>query len=179
MRPAARVAGVKTLVALNLAQQHASVFADRLHDIPRLEQIGVDGRVLAFALLITLATALAVSLFPASQLSEAGLNRALNDIGKGALGSAGGRRLRSAFVVLEVALALSMVIGATLLIRSFVSLSSRDPGFRTGKVMTLQLSLPARKYVSRSRPRPSTTSCWSGSRGCPGSSRPASPGGCR
>jgi putative ABC transport system permease protein len=139
--------GVRVLVRLNLAQEHASFLADRLHDIPRLEQAGIDLRVLGFTLLVTLATALVVSLVPVSQLSEDGLSRALNEGGKGALGAGSGRRLRAAFVVAQVALALSLVIGAMLLIRSFVTLSRRDPGFRAAHLMTFQLSLPARQYA--------------------------------
>jgi putative ABC transport system permease protein len=136
--------GVRVLVALNLAQENPSFLADRLHDVPRLDQIGIDGRVVAFAALAGLVTAMIVSLLPALQLSERSLMRALAGTGKGDAGS--GLRLRAGFVVAQVALALTLVIGAGLMIRSFSRLLHLDPGFRGDHVATFQLFLPGAKY---------------------------------
>jgi putative ABC transport system permease protein len=138
---------VKVLVALNLARQNPSFLADRLHDVPRLDQVGIDGRVLAFTALVSLAAAVVVSLFPALQLSERSLTRVLDNGSKGTLGGGGGRRLRQMLVVAEVAVALTLVIGAGLLIRSFERLARLDPGFRSEGVMTFQVSLPLMKYL--------------------------------
>jgi putative ABC transport system permease protein len=135
---------VRVLVALQLAQENPSFLADRLHDVPRLDQIGLDGRVVAFAAALGLLTAVIVSLLPALQLSEKSLMRVLTGIGKG--DSGGGLRLRGAFVVVQVALALTLVISAGLLIRSFSRLVHLDPGFRSDRVVTFQISLPMAKY---------------------------------
>src|SRR6185295_1630283 len=138
---------IKVLVALNLAQQNPSVLADRVHEVPRLAQVGIDRRVVLFAGLVSLAAAVIVSLFPALQVSEKGLVRLLKDGGKGQLGLSGGLRLRSLFVVAGVAIALTLVIGAGLLIRSFNRRVQVDSGFRSDPVLTFQLSLPMMRYL--------------------------------
>jgi putative ABC transport system permease protein len=142
---------VRVLVALELAQENPSFLADRLHDVPRLDQIGLDGRVVAFEALAGLVTAVIVSLLPALQLSERSLMRVLTGVGKGGVGGSGGGglRLRRGFVVVQVALALTLVIAAGLLIRSFSRLMHLDPGFRSDHVVTFQLSLPITKYQER------------------------------
>ncbi len=141
------VVAVRMLVVLNLAQQNPSFLADRLHDVPRLDQVGIDGRVVAFALVAGLVAAVIVSLFPALQLSERSLMRVLNGASKGGPGS--GLRLRRLFVVAQVAIALTVVIGAGLLIRSFSRLIRLEPGFRSDHVVTFQISLPMMKYFNR------------------------------
>jgi putative ABC transport system permease protein len=114
--------------------------ADRT-PIPRLETAALDWRVLAFTLVVSLVAAIAFGLTPALFASRPDLHEALKD---GARSSSGrGGRLRAAFVVVEVALALVLLAGAGLLLRSFRSLVAVDPGFRAQRVLTLQVSLPS------------------------------------
>ncbi|HTQ81056.1 MAG TPA: FtsX-like permease family protein, partial [Thermoanaerobaculia bacterium] len=144
--------GVKVMVALCLAQQNTSFLADRLHDIPRLEGVGIDGRALLFAFLASLAVAVLVSLVSAAQVlgsrEQRGLGRVLSDGGKGEIGGGSrlGLHLRRAFIVAEVALALGVVVGAGLLARSYATLVHRPPGFTGERTLTFQVTLPLRRY---------------------------------
>jgi predicted permease len=141
---------VRSMVALSLAQENSSFLGDRLHDIPRLEQVTIDLRALGFALLASLVVAVLVSLLPAFQLFSGSERRGLGQLlvagGKGALGRGRGLAVRRAFIVAEVALALGLVVGAGLLLRSYDTLGRRSPGFRTDRRLSFQVSLPARKY---------------------------------
>src|SRR4029077_12296248 len=87
-------------------------------DIPRLAQVSIDFRVLSFTLLISLLTGILFGLAPAAQFSKVDLNDALKEGSRGASAGRGGRRTRSTLVVAEVALALVLLIGAGLLIRT-------------------------------------------------------------
>jgi putative ABC transport system permease protein len=119
--------------------------------IDHLAEVRIDGRVLAFALLASLASGLIFGLAPALQPARRNLHEPLKEGGNRTAGSAGGRGshwLRRFLVVSEVALALVLITGATLLVRSFVGLLERPPGFDTGNVLTMKLSLPPAKYGS-------------------------------
>ena len=113
-------------------------------DIPRLEQVALDGWVLLFALGITLATSLVFGLLPAWQFSRPDLQASLKEGGRSGRTAASGR-LRSALVVSEVALALVLLVGAGLLLRSFQSALAVDPGFKPEGVLTFQIELPMGK----------------------------------
>jgi putative ABC transport system permease protein len=116
--------------------------------IPRLDEIGVDGTVVAFATVVALGTGLLFGLIPAIQITRADLGSTLRE---GARGSGSGRaanRARRTLVVSEMALAVTLLVGAGLLIRSFAALTSVDPGFRTERLVTFELSPPASSYPS-------------------------------
>ena len=104
--------------------------------------ITIDVRVLGFTLLISLLTGLLFGVVPALQLSRPDLNISLKE--GGVAGAFRGRGLRSALMVSEVALAIVLLIGAGLLIRSFVKLLEVDPGYRAENLLTARLSLPSR-----------------------------------
>jgi putative ABC transport system permease protein len=109
--------------------------------VPRLGEVGLDGRVVAFTLIVSLGTGVAFGLVPALLASRPDLNDALKD---GSRGSAGGRgRLRRALVVTEVALSMVLLVGTGLMARSFLRLREVDPGFRGEHVLTMTVSLPA------------------------------------
>jgi putative ABC transport system permease protein len=120
------------------------VFADSL---PRAGEIGLDGRVVGFTLLISLLTGIVFGLPPALQSASAELQTALKE--SGAAG-AGPQRywLRGALVVLEVAASLVLLAGAGLLIRSFARLQQADVGFRPEHVLTMGVALPPAKYTT-------------------------------
>jgi putative ABC transport system permease protein len=104
-----------------------------------------DGRVMAFALVLTAATGLCFGLVPAVQASRADLDGILKEAGRGGSGSAG-HRFRDALVVAEVTLALVLLVGAGLLLRSAVALQRAELGFRPDHVLTAEFRLPAAKY---------------------------------
>jgi len=116
-----------------------------LSKIPRIDEVTVDGRVLVFTLLVAAATGAVLGLVPAFQLSRANFHGALKEGGKG---SAGGRGnlARRALVVLEVAVALVVLLGAGLMVQSYRRLARVDPGFKTDNVLTLEVFLPVAKY---------------------------------
>jgi putative ABC transport system permease protein len=117
-----------------------------LGQIPRAESIEVDGSVLAFTLLVSVATGLIFGLAPALQASRADLNSTLKDGARGTMGS-GGHRLRGALVISEVALSLLLLVGAGLLIKSFWRLQQVDPGFDSQNLLSVEVSLPVAKYL--------------------------------
>ena len=114
-------------------------------NIPRLREVVIDPRVLAFTFGVSLATGILFGLLPALQASRPDLNDALKE---GARGSSGGRVrvFRNVFVVAEVSLALVLLIGAALMIRSFFRLHQVKPGFVTENVLTMRVQLPSAKY---------------------------------
>jgi putative ABC transport system permease protein len=114
-------------------------------DLPGVDAARIDGRVLLFALLLSVATAAIFGLAAALATSRGDLTRALKE-GGGAGVSTRGRLLRDVFVVTEVALALVLLSGAGLLIRSFVRLQNVDPGLNPRNVLTMRVQLPGSKY---------------------------------
>ncbi|CAA9252701.1 MAG: Acidobacterial duplicated orphan permease (function unknown) [uncultured Chthoniobacterales bacterium] len=114
-------------------------------NIPRLSEISIDLRVLAFTFGISLLTGVLFGMIPALQASRPDLNDALKE---GSRGSTGGRSrtLRNVFVVTEVALALILLIGAGLMIRSFMQLQSVQTGFNPENVLTMRAQLPKKGY---------------------------------
>ncbi len=115
-------------------------------NIPRLENIRLDGRALGFTILLSLLTGLIFGLAPALQTSQLELSESLKEGGRTGSGGQRAQRIRGAFIVAEVALTLALLVGAGLLIRSFLRLQEVSPGFRTDHLLTLQLRLPRTKY---------------------------------
>jgi predicted permease len=115
-------------------------------NIPRLHEIKLDARVLAFTLGVSLVTGLVFGLAPALQASKLDLNSSLKEGGRGTTEGFGRRRMRGALVVMEVALTLVLLIGAGLMLRSFSSLQRVDPGFRADNLLTMELSMPLGRF---------------------------------
>ncbi|MBP7571078.1 MAG: ABC transporter permease [Acidobacteria bacterium] len=114
--------------------------------LPRADSIAVDQRVLLFALALSTLTALAFGAAPAVHASRADIREALNEEGRGTT-SAGSRRLARAFVVAEVALATTLLVGAGLLLRSFVRLQQVPPGFSAARLLVADLPLSPIDYA--------------------------------
>jgi putative ABC transport system permease protein len=108
-------------------------------DIPRIEQVDVDGPTLVFVTAVGLFTALLFGIAPALRFSKPNLQRSLKDGGRTSSSSLTSQRLRGGLVVTEIALAVVLLIGAGLLVRSFVSLINVDPGFAVDRVASLQV----------------------------------------
>jgi putative ABC transport system permease protein len=117
--------------------------------LPRLHAVTMDWQILGFTLAVTLLTGLLFGLVPAWQGAKLNLNELLKEGGRGGTGGARQRRLRDVLVAAEVALALILMVGAGLLLRSFVKLQRIDPGFKPDGVLTMKLSLPSARYSKR------------------------------
>ena len=107
---------------------------------------GVDGRVLLFTLVVSLSTGILFGIIPASRVSQFQLTFSLKQGGGQSGVGSGGHRLRDALVVCEVALAIVLLAGAALLIRSLQNLYHLDPGFRADHVLVMRTPLPRQKY---------------------------------
>jgi len=114
------------------------------HALPRATEIALDGRVLSFSLGLAVVTGLAFGLLPAWRASAPGIEEALREGAPGATG--GRRRLQSTLVVGEVTLALVLLVGAGLLVRSFIRLSNVNPGFDTRDVLAARIRLTPARY---------------------------------
>ena len=120
-------------------------------DLPRLNNVSLDGRALAFTATITLLTGVIFGLVPALQSSKPNLNETMKDAGRGSTEGGRRQRIRSTLVVLEVATALVLLVGAGLMIKSFWQLQKVDPGFNPDNALTVQVSLPKTKYPEESQ----------------------------
>jgi putative ABC transport system permease protein len=114
-------------------------------DLPRAEHVGVNGPVVAFAAIVALLTGVIFGLAPALQARGMALGSVLREGGRGGSGDHVGR-LRPMLITLQVALALVLLVGAGLLVRSFAALQAADPGFRTENVLSFRLTLPGARY---------------------------------
>jgi predicted permease len=113
-------------------------------NVPRMEEVGIDGRVLAFTLVVSVVTGVVFGLGPAIRASLVDPNSALRE---GARSIAGGHgRLRKALVTAELSLSLVLLVGAGLLIRSYQRITNADPGFDQRNVLSLRITLPGAKY---------------------------------
>ena len=126
--------GVDALVALSPGQ------------LPRLELVHIDSRVLLFAILVTLVTAVVFGLAPAFATLHSNVGQSLKDGDRGTTVGANRGRLRSWLVATEIALALVLLAGAGLLMRTFVNLQHVNPGFEPDHVLTFHTELPAKRY---------------------------------
>src|SRR5213083_2741673 len=114
------------------------------HALPRTTEIGLDGHVLAFSLGVAVVTGVAFGILPAWRASAPGIEQSLREDAPGATG--GRRRLQSTLVVSEVTLALVLLVGAGLLVRSFIRLNNVNPGFDTRDVLAARIRLTPARY---------------------------------
>jgi predicted permease len=131
------VAGTKTLVTMLPA------------GFPRAAAITLNGSVFAFTFAVAIATGLLFGLVPALQAARFDVQAGLREGGRGSTGTGRTVRLRSVLVAGEVALASVLLIGAGLMLRSFVNLLRTDPGFRSQHVLTARMALPGQTYRDR------------------------------
>jgi len=114
--------------------------------LPRMQEIDVDGTVLFFTAGLSLASGLLFGLFPALSVTGSNLAEALKSSTRSVSADSSLRRLRGGLVVAEVSLAVILLVGSGLLIRSFVALQAEDPGFETGGRLALSTPLSSSKY---------------------------------
>ena len=112
--------------------------------LPRLQTLALDGNVLLFAAACIAITTFAVGLAPALRQARGNLSSLIDEGGRSASSGPNRNRLFGTLVVAEVALAVVLVIGAALLVRSYVNLVSRDPGFNPDRLLAVELNVPGR-----------------------------------
>ncbi len=117
-------------------------------EIPHADWIGINGSVVAYTFLISLMTGVLFGLFPAFQMSFSELGETLKEGGRGNIGGHRGGVMRSGLIVTEVALSIVLLIGAGLLIRSFVRMLTEHLGLDPQNVLTMQVWLPESHYAS-------------------------------
>ena len=129
-------AGVRALVAADIG------------NLPRSDEIGIDGAVMVFTLIVALLAGVLFGLAPAIHTAATDLHGALKEGGRGTTADRGSHALRRSLVVTEVALALTLLTGAGLLLKSFARLQQVDPGFDPANLLTFNLALPDVRYPS-------------------------------
>jgi putative ABC transport system permease protein len=117
--------------------------------VPRLTEVRIDGTVLRFTAALAVLTGILFGLVPAFQATRAAVAGSLKETGRGTLTNRAGSRLRGALVIAEIALAVTLLAGAGLLIRSFAALSAVDPGFNVENALTFELSLSGERYAGK------------------------------
>ena len=115
-------------------------------NLPRVAELGLDIRVFGFAFLVAMITGVLFGMAPALQFSCPSLERALRDEDRGNSGGAATHRLRSGLVVAEISIALVLLVGAGLLLKSFNELLKSDLGVRTESILTYEVHLPTARY---------------------------------
>ena len=128
--------GVKGVIALQPA------------NVPRISELGIDGTVALFTLGVAVFTGLLFGVAPAIQTSRTNLQETLKEGGRSGTADRSGHALRRVLVVAEVALALTLLTGAGLLIKSLALLQEVSPGFEANNLLTFNVSIPAAKYRS-------------------------------
>ena len=115
-------------------------------DLSRAGEINLDWRVLAFTLVVAVSTGILFGLAPAIASIKTDLNSVLKTSGRSTTGNRSRAKVRSLLVVCEIASCVVLLIGAGLLVRSFVRLASVNPGFRPDHILTMQIALPKTRY---------------------------------
>jgi putative ABC transport system permease protein len=115
--------------------------------LPRDVSVRMDGRVLVFALTLSVVTGILFGLAPALHAARTDLSGAMKEGGRGASGDSGRRRLRSSLVVVEVALAFVLLVGSGLLVRSFFEMMNTDTGFDASNVITMGVPIPNNRFA--------------------------------
>jgi putative ABC transport system permease protein len=140
--------------------------------IPRLEDVGMDGRVLLFTLLLSAFSGILFGLAPALRVSRLDLNSILKDASRGSAGTGAvwgrGNNIRRLLVISELALSVVLLIGAGLLIRSFARLQNVSPGFNPRGVLTFDLTMTGRKYGDKQSILNTYHQLWERLEGLPG-----------
>ena len=141
------VGGVLGLVLAYVSTE--ALIAARPADLPRLDEIGLDGTVALFTLGAALLTGLVFGMVPALQATNEHLLRGLQESGRAAGGGRRAHRMRSALVVAEMALAVILLTGSGLLIRSFVELTRVNPGFQPDGAMAIRVTFQGETVQGR------------------------------
>jgi predicted permease len=130
-------AGIQALIAVSPA------------DLPRAKEIGLDGRVLEFTIVISLLCGLIFGAAPALELSKMNLNEEMKEGGRGGSTGIARHRVRQLLVVAQVAVSVVLLAGSGLLLKSFLRVGAVDPGFNPQNLLVVRLALPKMHYQGR------------------------------
>jgi putative ABC transport system permease protein len=145
----AMISGIAGLGVAQLAMK--ALKALNPGDVPRLEELSMDGRVLGFSLLISLLTGVLFGLAPSIHAARTNINEMLKEGGRSISGGRIRQRIRSSLVTIEVALSVALLVSAGLLLRSFWRLQEVNPGFKTDHLLTMRVNLPRNRYPDNTR----------------------------
>ena len=120
-------------------------------DVPRLDELSIDARVLGFSVLISLLTGILFGLAPAIHAARTNLNEMLKEGGRSVTGGRLRQRIRSMLVTVEVGLSVALLVSAGLLLRSFWRLQDVSPGFKPNHLLTMRVNLPRNRYPENPR----------------------------
>ncbi len=120
-------------------------------DLPRTEGIGISLPVLGFTTLVVVVIALLVGVWPAVDAARSGVSAGLSELSRGSTGARRRSRVRDALVVAQIAATLLLLVGATVLVRSFLAVRAVSPGFNPEGVLTAQVAIPESRYPSDSQ----------------------------
>jgi putative ABC transport system permease protein len=137
--------GLGLIAAGWTARALAAVMAEQFH-VPRIDAANTDLSVLTFTVLVSLAAGIVFGVFPACSFASPDLNEALRDAGRAASG-ARGPRIRRGLVIGEMALALVLLAGAGMLMRTLLATRATDPGFDTQQMLVVDLWLPPERFA--------------------------------
>jgi putative ABC transport system permease protein len=149
------LAGLGGALGLLLGANGMSALTALLSGVPRLDDLRFDWQAFAFTAAVSLVTGLLFGLAPAIRAARPDLQEALKEGGRGAASSRRVRRMGNLLVIGEVALAMLLLVGAGLIVQSFIRLQLADPGFATGRLLTIKVNVPDYKYgrtTNASRP---------------------------
>src|SRR6266513_619265 len=118
-------------------------------NISQAQAITIDAKVLIFTVLVSILTGLIFGLAPATQAANFNLNDTLKESGRDSAAGSRGNRIRGLLVISEVAVSFILLIGAGLLINSFLHLRNVDPGFRAERALTMKIVLPEPRYADK------------------------------
>jgi predicted permease len=150
----ATAGGALGLIVASISTDALNLLSQRI--LPRADIIRIDAATLFYTALVVMTTGTLLGLAPAVHSAAGPLNEGLRSAARNVSGTPGKRRLRSALVVAEVALSLVLLAGAGLMVRSMYRLLHVESGFDANGVLTLQINLPARKYVDSELERTSS-----------------------
>jgi putative ABC transport system permease protein len=136
--------------------------------LPRMQKVAVDWPVVWFAVALALVTGVIFGLIPALQATQVPVRESLNEEGRGSSSSSRQRKIRSTLVVVEIGLALVLLVGAGLLLRSFSALTRTAPGFTPQNLLVINLPLSPRTYQSDMSRTMAVERILEGVRGIPG-----------
>jgi putative ABC transport system permease protein len=140
--------GLAAILGLGLAWVALRAQAASPVDIPRLAEVRIDALTVAFTVAVTVVVTVAVSLFPALRIGRVHLSNALREGGRGGTSGKAQQRMRGALVAAQIAVALVVLAGSGLLLRSFQQLNAVRPGFDPENVVTVWVSAPRARYRS-------------------------------
>jgi putative ABC transport system permease protein len=145
----ALISGIAGLGVAHLAMK--ALKAMNPGDVPRLDELSMDGRVLGFSLLVSLLTGVLFGLAPSIHAARTNINEMLKEGGRSIGGGKVRQRIRSSLVTIEVALSVALLVSAGLLLRSFWRLQDVNPGFNADHLLTMRIALPRNRYTDNTR----------------------------